>query len=52
MNVITLKMMAPETSIGPNALDKEISINIQSKYSSASVVKMAPVMRSTLAHFL
>ena len=52
MTVITLKMMAPKKSIEPNALDIDNWIDIQSKNSSANVVKMAPVMRSTLAHFL
>ena len=43
-------MMAPETSIGPNA--PENMINIASKHSSANVVRMALIMSSTLAHFL
>ena len=50
MTVITTKIMAPETSIGPNA--PENTINIASKHSSANVVRMALIMSSTLAHFL
>ena len=50
MTVITPMMMAPETSIGPNA--PENKINIASKHSSANVVRMALIMSSTLAHFL
>ena len=49
MTVITTKIMAPETSIGPNAPDN--MINSPSKNSSANVVRMALIMSSTLDHF-
>jgi hypothetical protein len=42
-------MMAPETSIGPNA--PENMIDSPSKHSNANVVRMALIMSSTLAHF-
>lgn len=50
MTVITPKIMAPETSIGPNAPDN--MTKSPSKHSSANVVRMALIMSSTLAHFL
>ena len=54
MTVITPKIMAPETSIGPNAPDNiapDNIINSPSKNSSANVVRMALIMSSTLDHF-